>query len=87
MSTTVYAEVSRGIRMFAKEYNLIVAFDPIDKDDPDRWGFELYNQDRSWGYGRQFSAFQLEMLNIDKYEISEMIVEDVRKRLKEKGVI
>lgn len=87
MSTTVYEELSREIRMFVKEYDLKVVFDPIDKDDLDTWGFTLYNQSRSWGYRRLFSAFELEMLNMDKRRVAELVIEDIRKRLKEKGAI
>lgn len=87
MSTTVYEELSREIRMFVKEHNLKVVFDPIDKDNPDIWGFTLYNQSRSWGYRRLLSTFDLEMLNMPKRQVAEMVIEDIRKRLKEKGVI
>lgn len=87
MATTVYAELCRELGLFAKEHNLILRFDPIDKERPNEWGFTLYNRSRSWGYRRLFSAFDHEQLNMDKREYAEMIVEDIRKELKEKGVI
>lgn len=86
METTVYAELSQMLAVFADEHNLILKYDPLDKEHPDEWGITLYNKSRTWGYRRLFSAFNHEMANIDKYEHAEMILEDIRKRLKEKGV-
>lgn len=87
MSTTVYAELCRELALFAKEHGLILKFDPIDKERPDVWGFKLYNKSRSWGYRRLFSALDHEMINMNKREYADMIVEDIRKELKRKGVI
>ncbi len=87
MSTTVYEELCREINLFAKEHGLLVKYDPIDEEHPDEWGFTLYNQNRSWGYRRLFSAFTHELMRMDKHSFAEMVVGDIRKHLKEKGVI
>lgn len=78
MSTTVYAELCRELNLFIKEYGLLIEYE---------WGFKLYNRSRSWGYRRLFSACDHELLMVDKRRYAEMVVEDIRKHLKEKGVI
>lgn len=87
MEATVYEEICRELGVFAKEYNLDAVYDPIDKDNPDVWGVSIYNKERTWAYKRLFSESQLEMLNMDKYDIANFIINDIRKHLKEKGVI
>lgn len=87
METTVYAELCRELAVFARDYKLITRFDPFDKDHPYEWGFTIYNASRSWGYRRLFSAFDHELINMDKREYAEMVVEDIRKELKRNGVI
>lgn len=87
MSTTVYAELCRELNLFAKEHGLLIEYDPFNKERPYEWGFKLYNKRRSWGYRRLFSAYDHELLMVDKRRYAEMVVEDIRKHLKEKGVI
>ena len=82
MNSTVYEELTRELNLFAKNHNLIVAYDPFDKERPDEWGFTLYNRERTWGYRRLFTDTDLRHSRLDPYTHANMILNDIRSRLK-----
>lgn len=84
MESTTYEELMCMISSFAKERDLIVKYDPFNKDRPYEWGFTLYNEQRSWGYRRLFTTYEHEQINLDKRRYVELVIDDIRKHLKER---
>ena len=87
MSTTVYEEFTRELGTLTSDHRLEIVYDRFNEKRPDEWGFTLYRPDQSWRYRRVFSASDHEQLNMDAYDVANFIINDIRRDLKDGGVI